>query len=191
MALVGANPQRLHGVDRLPGTVNYLVGNDPRAWRTSIPTFARVRIPDVYPGVDLVYYGNGRQLEYDFILAPGADPASIRLSVRGLARTSGPALALDGRGDLTLRAPAGDVLLKRPVAYQMDDDGTRHPVEAAYALVGSPEVSGERVWHVGFTLGAYDRSRPLVIDPVLSYSTYLGGSAADAGMAVAVRNGEA
>jgi hypothetical protein len=189
--LVGASPQRAVGVDALSGTVNYLTGSNPVDWRTSIPTYAKVLVPGVYPGIDLAYYGKGRQLEYDFILAPGADPASIRLTVRGLAKGAEPALALDGTGDLTLRAPGGDVVMRRPVAYQPGDGGTREPVDAAYVLVGSPGPGDDRVWHVGFALGDYDRSRPLVIDPVVSYATYLGGSLEDAGMAIAVRDGRA
>jgi hypothetical protein len=189
--LAGASPQRAVGVDALPGRVNYLTGSDPARWRTSIPTYAKVLVPGVYPGVDLVYYGTGRQLEYDFILAPGADPASIRLAVRGLAKGDDPALALDGIGDLTLRTPGGDVVMRRPVAYQTGDGGEREPVDAAYVLIGSPGGDGDRVWHVGFALGDYDRSRPLVIDPVVSYLTYLGGSRDDAGMAIAVRDGHA
>ena len=190
MALVGASPARPHGVDRLPGAVNYLLGNDPAAWRTSIPIYAKVLARGVYPGVDLVYYGNQRQLEYDFIVAPGADPAAIRLTFHGLAAPATQrALSLDEGGDLTLRVPGGDVRLERPVAYQEDAHGGRQPVKVAFALVPAP--AGQGSWHVGFEVGAYDRARPLVIDPVLSYATYLGDAAADAGMAIAVRDGEA
>lgn len=188
MTLLGANPERSVGVDQLPGAVSYLIGSDPAKWRPSIPTYAKVLARDIYPGVDLVYYGNQRQLEYDFIVAPGADPASIRLAFHGLASgATRPSFALDGNGDLTLRMPDGDVRLKRPVAYQEDADGQRHPVSAAFAI--APDAA--EAWHVGFRVGPYDRNRPLVIDPVLSYSTYLGGLDADGGMAIAVRNGEA
>ena len=190
MSLLGANPERPYGVDQLPGTVNYLVGSDPAKWRTSIPTYARVLARGVYPGVDLVYYGNQRQLEYDFIVAPGADPASIRVAFHGLAATAAqPGLALDESGDLNLHVSGGDVRLRRPVAYQRGADGDREPVSVAFTIVAGPAAAG--AWHVGFQVGAYDRSRPLVIDPVLSYSTYLGGTARDAGMAIAVRDGEA
>ncbi len=191
MSLVGADPARLIGVDQLPGAVSYLIGSDPARWRTAIPTYAKVLARGVYPGVDLVYYGNGRQLEYDFVLAPGADPASIRLSLRGLEATDWPALSLDASGDLTLRAPGGDVRLKRPIAYQTDDEGNRQQIDVAYVIVGPLAATGDSTWNLGFVLGAYDPSRALVIDPVLSYSTYLGGSELDGGMAVAVRNGEA
>ena len=188
MTLLGAKAERSHGVDQLPGTVSYLLGNDPAKWRTSIPTYAKVLARGIYPGVDLVYYGNQRQLEYDFVLAPGADPASIRLAFHGLATGAArPSIALDGTGDLTLRMPGGDVRLRRPVAYQEDADGQQRPVSAAFVVASDAADA----WHVGFQVGTYDRSRPLVIDPVLSYSTYLGGAGVDAGMAIAVRSGEA
>ena len=153
MALVGATPQRPQGVDRLPGTVNYITGNDPTGWRTSIPTYAKVLLREVYPGIDLVYYGNGRQLEYDFILAPGADPASIQLSIRGLTMAAGAPLALDAGGDLTLRVSGGEMLLKRPVAYQMDETARGARSRSAYVLAGTRRREADPVWHVGFALG--------------------------------------
>ena len=190
MTLIDAASARPDGVDRLAGSVNYLLGNDPAKWRTEIPLYAKVLTRGVYPGIDLVYYGNQRQLEYDFLVAPGADPAAIRLAFQGLATPAGQrALALDPSGDLTLRVRGGDVVLKRPVAYQHDANGQRKPVDVAFALVPAPNAAG--TWHVGFKVGVYDRQRPLVIDPVLSYATYLGGGDVDSGMAIAVLNGEA
>ncbi|MBS1677649.1 MAG: SBBP repeat-containing protein [Actinobacteria bacterium] len=169
--LLGAAPAGAVGLGELPGKVNSFVGNDRSAWRRGVPTYAGVRYRSVYPGIDLDFHGNQRRLEYDWRLAPGADPDRIGVALRGAdsARiTADGALAL-GLGGSTLRQAA-------PVAYQWID-GKRHPVAAAFSL------HGERL---GFALGAYDRSRPLVIDPVLSYSTYLGGSLKDFGFDVAV-----
>ncbi len=142
----------------LPGKVNYLKRADPAGWLMDVPTFAQARAHDVYPGVDLVYYGADGQLEYDFVVAPGADPGAIRVAVAG-----GKPLALNDRGDLVI----GSVVQRRPVAYQEAARG-RRSVDAAYVL--GPGNS------FGLRLGAYDPSRPLVIDPVIAYSTYLGGS---------------
>lgn len=150
------------GLEELAGKSNYLVGPDPSRWRTNVPNYGRVKYEGVYPGVDLIYYGTNRQLEYDFALAPGADARRIRLRVEG----SG-ALRVDADGDLVLPTPAGEVRQHAPRAYQ-EVDGARRAVPCRYVLRGARGV--------GFELGAYDRARPLVIDPVLSYSTYLGGS---------------
>jgi len=173
MRLVGAAPApRASGLEELPGKANYFVGNDPAKWRTNVPTYARVRYEQVYPGIDLVYYGNQRQLEYDFVLAPGADPKKIVLGLKGAER-----LEIDAQGDLVLHAGGDSVRLHKPVVYQ-ERDGARHDVAGRYVL--------KRGNRVGFKVAAYDRARPLVIDPVLSYSTYLGGSRGDAGNAIAV-----
>ena len=160
------------GVDRLPGIANYFLGNDPSKWRTSIPTYACVQYAGVYPGISLVYYGNQRQLEYDFQVSPGADPSHIRLRFSGADR-----LSLDERGDLVVQAQGQILLQHKPVVYQ-DVAGERHAVAGAFLLEGN---------QVGFALGGYDRSQALIIDPVLSYSTYLGGSGGNGdaiGMAV-------
>lgn len=148
----------------LAGHVNYLVGNDPTRWLHDVPVYARVRYADVYQGVDVAYYGNQHQLEYDFIVAAGADPTAIRLRFAGANRVQ-----VDAAGNLALGARGQDVVFKRPVAYQRD--GARMmPVTATY-----------RIEHgtVRFELGRYDHSKPIVIDPVLSYVGYLGGSATD------------
>ncbi len=177
MRLVGADSAaRPAGFEKLPGKLNYLVGNDRSKWRTDVPTFAGVRYENVYPGVDLVYHGDHRQLEYDFIVAPGATPDVIRMSFGGLAAEHGAIVPkVDGNGDLTLHTSAGDVAMRLPFVYQQIGDA-RQQVSCRYALLGNDQV--------GFRLGAYDRSRPLIIDPVLIYSTYLGDLGGANGIAV-------
>jgi len=183
MTLVGARPGGQDGQEQLAGVANYVIGSDPARWRMQIPTYARVRQSGVYPGIDLVYYGSQRRLEYDFVVAPGADPQRIRLALED-ARPGhpAPALSIAASGDLVVATPAGDVTLVRPLAYQ-DVDGVRRPVDVRYVLERGSDQGDVQV---ALALGAYDAARSLVIDPVLSYSRYLGGSAADAGMALAV-----
>jgi hypothetical protein len=163
MELSGADPRaQVSGADPLPGKVNYFIGSDSAKWRSGVPTYARVHYAGVYPGIDLVYYGNQGQLEYDFVVAPHADPGRIRLHFAGADR-----LAVDANGDLTLAASTGQVSFQRPAIYQLHN-GRRTPVAGSFALLAGNSV--------GFRLGSYDRSQPLVIDPTLVYSTYLGGS---------------
>jgi len=163
MQMPGANSSGVvSGERQLPGHSNYFTGNDPSRWHRDIPQFSRVRYAKVYPGVDLVYYGNGGRLEYDFELAPGADPRQIQLRFVGSDR-----LTLQNDGDLLLHLRGGDVQLHAPQVYQ-EIAGQRQPVPARFIRRGRREV--------GFELGAYDPSRALVIDPVLSYSSYLGGT---------------
>src|SRR5260370_3718443 len=151
--------------DELPGTVNYLIVNDPAQWHTGVPTFSKVHYRNVYPGIDLIYYGNQRQLEYDFVVAPGADPQSIRRQFEGVSQ-----LRVTTDGDLVATALGGSLELHKPVVYQ-EADGARK------AVAGSLAVTSGRT--VGFRLGRYDRRKPLVIDPLLVFSTFLGGSLAD------------
>ena len=173
MRLVGANPSpRVSGLKQLPGRSNYFLGNDPSKWRTNVPTYAKVQYEDVYPGVDLVYYGNQRQLEYDLIVAPGSDPEAIHLAFEGADK-----LQKGVQGHLALHTAAGQVRLQKPLVYQ-ETDGIRQEIPAAYVLNGGRQV--------GFEVGAYDADKPLIIDPVLSYSTYLGGNGVDRGFAIAV-----
>ncbi|HYG82932.1 MAG TPA: SBBP repeat-containing protein, partial [Pyrinomonadaceae bacterium] len=173
MKLLGANEApRVSGREELEGKNNYFIGNDPAKWRTGVPTYARVQYQDVYPGVDLVYYGNQRQLEYDFVLQPGADPRSIALGFEGADR-----LEVDSAGELVLHTTGGEVRQRKPFAYQ-ETDGARREVAANYVLKGGREVA--------FEVGDYDPARPLVIDPVLVYSTYLGGINSDSGYGIAV-----
>jgi hypothetical protein len=162
MNLAGARGSAApEGIDRLPGRSNYLIGNKPANWHRDIPQFARVRYRQVYPGVDLVYYGRQGQLEYDFELAPGVDPRVIQLRFEGV-RT----MKLDA-GDLVFGTDGGDVHLQAPLVYQ-SDGGPRKQIAGRFALLAGNKV--------GFELGPYDHSKGLVIDPVLTYSTYFGGS---------------
>ena len=174
MQLVGsaADPQ-VQGVDALPGKVNYFRGQDAANWQTKVPTFRRVKYSAVYPGIDLVYYGQPQQLEYDFIVAPGADPGTIKLAFAGVEQTT-----VDPQGDLVLKTAGGPLRFQKPIIFQIDGGGRRHPVEGGY-VHRSPH-------QIGFRVGAYDRTRPLIIDPVLSYSTYLGGNGIDEGNGIAV-----
>jgi hypothetical protein len=173
LRLAGANPRpEVSGVDLLPGTSNYFLGNDPKRWHSAIPNYAKVRYAAVYPGIDLVYYGRRRQLEYDFVVAPGADPGRIVLDFRGIEK-----LSLDREGNLVLATAAGDVVWHKPVVYQ-EVDGLRQPLDGRYRLRGRHRVS--------FEVAHYDVTRPLVIDPTLIYSTHLGGAARDVGNSIAV-----
>jgi|GEM_PF-749227 len=163
MKLIGvqADP-RLEGLDELPGKVNYLVGNDAGKWRTNVPTYSKVKYQSIYPGVDLVYYGNQQQLEYDFIVSPGADPGVIKIAFQGIQK-----LGFGKQGNLVLRMKGGDVSLQKPYVYQ-EVNGQRLEITSRYVLQSQHQV--------GFQIGDYDKNRPLIIDPVLVYSTYLGGT---------------
>ena len=173
MQLVGsaADPQ-VQGVDALPGKINYFRGRDATSWQTNVPTYRRVKYSAVYPGIDLVYYGQPQQLEYDFIVAPGADPGIIKLAFAGVEQTT-----VDTRGDLVLKTTGGPLRFQKPVIFQING-GRRRTVEGGYVHRGPHEI--------GFRVGAYDRTRPLIIDPILSYSTYLGGNGIDEGNGIAV-----
>jgi hypothetical protein len=163
MQLVGGNTApRVVGLDELAGKSNYLRGNDPAQWRVDVPNYARVEYQDVYPGVNLIYHGSEQQLEYDFVVAPGADPNAIKLSFQGAG-----GMDLDAQGNLVLHTAGGDVVEHAPVLSQ-EVDGVSQAVSGSYVLQDDGQV--------GFTVGAYDATLPLVIDPVLAYSTYLGGS---------------
>jgi uncharacterized repeat protein (TIGR01451 family) len=174
MKFVGGNPTpQIVGEGAAPGHINYLVGNDATRWRTGVPTYAQVVYRELYPGIDLIYYGNQQQLEYDFRLAPGSRPETIKLSFDGARR-----LSLDRRGNLVLHLQDGEeVRQPRPLVYQ-EVAGVRRSIKGAYVLQGHNRV--------GIKVGAYDVTRPLVIDPVLIYSTYLGGTSSDRGQAIAV-----
>src|SRR5207249_7549696 len=170
---VGANPKtRVQGQEELPGKANYFIGNAPTKWRTKVPTYAKVRYDDLYPGVDLIYYGTQRQLEYDVVVRPGADPNRIIFGIQGADD-----LEVDAQGDLVLHTAAGQIRQHKPFVYQ-EVDGVRKEIPGGYVLTGVHQVS--------FEVGAYDPSLSLVIDPVLAYSTYLGGSNSDGGSGIAV-----
>ncbi|MEB2283139.1 MAG: SBBP repeat-containing protein [Myxococcales bacterium] len=183
MRFVGGAPDpMLTGEMPLAGRANYLLGADPSRWRTDVPLFGRVRCAGVYPGVDAVFYGTDEALEYDLIVAPGVDPATITLGFRGAERVT---IADDGT--LVLHTPDGDLVQRKPSAHQTID-GVRRPVAAAFVLGGAAD--GEQ--RVRFALGPHDPTQPLVIDPVLGYATYLGGPSNNAGRAIAVdANGNA
>ena len=192
MRLVGANPAaKVMGLRELPGKTNYFLGNDPKKWRASVPTYAKVRYAGLYPGIDLVYRGdpsvdgpngpsvdgpNGpsanEQLEFDFVAAPKADPRLIQLRFGPPNR-----LRLAANGDLVVTTANGALAFHKPVVYQMVG-GDRQPVAGEFALLEKHTV--------GFRLGSYDRAKALVIDPALAFSTFLGGSGGDAGNAIAV-----
>jgi hypothetical protein len=177
--LVGANcGVQPRGVDELPGKANYFIGNDPNNWRSDIPTFSKVQCDNVYTGIDLVYYGNRRQWEYDFIIAPWADYRTIALNFDGVDK-----LTLDESGNLVLNTPAGKIHHRKPLAYQ-NSGGARREIPARYILQESDvavvdQASVTRNQFVAFVVDEYDRSQPLVIDPVVIYSTYLGGTGDD------------
>ena len=166
--LGSASAVKVTGQNLLGGTSNYFLGNDPRQWHTRIPNYARVRYHQVYPGIDLVYYGNQGELENDFVVSAGSDPNSIRIGLEGVE-----GLRLDRSGNLILKVDAGEVQLRQPRAYQ----GSKE-VPVKYVLRAANEV--------GLKVGAYDHHQQLVIDPVLAYSTYFGGSGGDIGYGIAV-----
>jgi uncharacterized protein (TIGR03437 family) len=170
MELLGARkPKEVAGIDKLPGAMNYLHGNDPKQWRTGVPTFAKVRYRQLYPGIDLIYYGNQGRLEYDFAVAPGADPKTIQLGFRGAA-----AVKLDADGGLVIATGTGELRFEKPYVYQ-EVMGRRRSIEARYVLLANQRA--------GFSVAEYDRSLPLVIDPVL---VYLGTLAAGNGRGIAI-----
>jgi uncharacterized repeat protein (TIGR01451 family) len=180
MRLDGANASaRVSGASPLPGKSSYFIGNDPSKWRRDIPQFARVQYEAVYPGVDLVYYGNQGQLEYDFRVAPAADPKQIALSFQGASAhiISGDS---DDSGDLILATASGDIHFHAPHVYQPATPQSGNASgNAEKAVAGSFRQLADN--KIGFIIGDYDHSRELVIDPVLSYSTYLGGSGVEGG----------
>ncbi len=213
MRVMGASATaEMRGLDAFPGTSNYFIGRDPKNWRTRVPNYARVQSKGIYPGVDLVYYGNHGQLEYDFVVAPGADPNRIRLMITGqrdykrrhnVANMSATGKSLeksrhewspriDASGNLVISREDGEVRFHKPLIYQPaadheqmlsakeqeSDSSARTPIQGRYVFKADNEI--------GFEVAAYDRSRPLVIDPALSYSTYLGGSGNEGGLGIAI-----
>lgn len=173
MKLLGANPKtNVTGVDELAGKSNYFIANNPTLWHTNISNYSKVKYEQVYPGIDMVYYGNQTQHEYDFVIAPRVNPNLIKLRFEGQQ-----SLVIDALGDLVLRTANGDIIHNKPAVYQ-EREGAKQSIEGRYVLKGKNEI--------GFDVGAYDESEPLVIDPSVSYSTFLGGNDADAGNSIAV-----
>ena len=173
ISLPGADrAARVKGVEEMPGKSNYFIGDDPKKWRTNVPTYSRVKYESIYPGVDLAFYGNPRQLEYDFTVAPGASFKPVRISFDGARR-----IRLDDSGDLLIETPVGEIRQRKPIIYQ-ETGGAKQPIDGGYVIRGEREV--------GFEFGDYDTSRTLVIDPVFVYSTSIGGLYNDNANAVAV-----
>lgn len=174
MKLDGANPApQLIGQQEQAPKSNYYLGQDAAKWRTNVANYGQVLYKEVYPGADLIYYGNSQsELEYDFNLAPGADPSSIKMNFEGVER-----LETNLKGELVLHLAGGDIIQKAPVIYQ-ESGGVKTSVAGRYLL-----LSGNRV---SFEIGRYDKTLPLVIDPSISYSTYLGGDHNDSGQGIAV-----
>jgi hypothetical protein len=173
MQLVGSNPvPRITGMEQLPGQSNYFIGNDRTRWRTHVSHYAKVRYHNVYAGVDLVYYGKQGQLEYDLVLSPFADPGVIKISFIGAREVH-----LDTDGELLLKVGDSEIRQPKPVIYQ-DIAGVRKQIAGGYRINAQAQVT--------FEVGQHDATRPLVIDPVLIYATYLGGSADDLGAGIAV-----
>ncbi len=173
MRFVGANPlAQIRGDAELSGKINYLVGNDSAQWRSGISTFGKVSVDEIYPGIGLVYYGNQQRLEYDFTIAPGANPNAIAIRFDGVNK-----IFINAQGELVLTLGDSEISQPKPVIYQMVG-GERHAIIGGYKILDAHTVA--------FSIGQYDRTLPLVIDPILSYSTYFGGNAGDIACAVAV-----
>ena len=173
MQFTGANPlAQIQGDSELSGKINYLIGSNPAQWRSGVPTFAKVRVGEIYPGINLVYYGNQQQLEYDFTIAAGTSPDSIAIHFDGADKIS-----VNAQGGLVLKLGDSKILQPKPLIYQTVD-GTRKEISGGYKILDAHNVA--------FNVGKYDRARPLVIDPVLSYSTFFGGTLADTAFALAL-----
>jgi hypothetical protein len=173
MQFAGANDRaQISGAEELSGKINYLTGNEPARWQTGVATFARVCVGQLYPGVNLAYYGNQRQLEYDFTVSPGTDPGVIAIRFDGADKMS-----INPAGELVLNLGGSEIRQPKPVIYQMAG-GERREISGGYKILDAETVA--------FTVGDYNRSLPLVIDPILSYSTYFGGNSGEEAWAVAV-----
>jgi hypothetical protein len=206
MKLVGANPAaKITGVEELATKSNYFIGSDPKKWRAGVSSYSKVQYQEIYPGVDLVYYGNQGQLEYDFVVAPGADPRAIALAIEtGQSQIQNPKreIVIAANGDLVVDTGGGEVRLHKPVVYQVDNRQSsidqRQFLDGRYVLrpaktekrnskieIRRAESPSPRL-EVAFEIASYDPRLPLIIDPALSYSTLLGGSDSDTGYGVAV-----
>ena len=166
-----ATPQ-VEGQEELPGKIHYFIGNDPAKWRRNIPTYRKAYFKDIYPGIDVAYYGTQRELEYDFVIGPGANPKLIRFSVEGADQ-----VRLDKTGKLLFSLKHGEVSLNKPVIYQLDENGSRREVKGTYVVNGN---------EVRFKLDRFNSGKALIIDPVLSYSTLLGSNNSDIANGIAV-----
>ena len=173
MKLVGASyATEPKGLEKIDTKSNYFVGNDPQKWLTDIPSYAKIKYEDVYSGIDLVFYGNQQQLEYDFIVNPGADPNLIRFSFEGAEDFN-----IDSEGNLVLELDGGKIIQKAPVIFQQNN-GIKNIISGNYIIVEDKKL--------GINVGQYDHKLPLIIDPVLVYSTFLGGPGFEAAGSIAV-----
>ena len=178
---VGANQStEVAGEDRLPWNNNYFTGNNPTKWRTDVPNYGKIRLKEVYSGVDLVYYGNKNRIKYDFVVKPGEDPSKIVLRY-DLGENGGNALTINGNGELVVTTPLGDIIERKPYAYQKIG-GKEVQIPIAYRIIDASINS------FGFEIGAFNTGSDLYIDPELIYSTFLGGSAVDYGTGIAVNS---
>ena len=180
LRFAGTNPAPgVAPLDETAAKSNYFLGGDPHKWLTNVPTYARVKYQNLYPGIDLVCYGSQRQLEFDFVLAPGADLRAVKLQMT--ERNGRVKAQASPNGDLLVRTAAGEVRFRKPRVYQMDGSAQarrKHLLQANYVIAQSGEI--------GFDVEDYDHSKPLVVDPVLSYSTYLGGTGFNQAYGIAV-----
>src|SRR5271156_6873468 len=163
MELLGANSApEFQGLQELPGKGNYLIGKDQAAWHTNVALFSEVRVAKVYPGVDLLFHGDQRQLEYDFVVAPGADPGRIGFKIRGAKK-----IEIAANGDLILHTADSEFEMRKPEIYQ-GEGASRSEVQGKFVLSAKNQVR--------FDVGPYDHARKLVIDPRINYATFLGGA---------------
>ncbi|HKO45254.1 MAG TPA: SBBP repeat-containing protein [Pyrinomonadaceae bacterium] len=173
LTMLGANPKpHVEGQNELPGKINYFVGDDKSKWRTNIPTYLKVHYAEIYPKVDLVYYGNQSELEYDFIVAPGGKVQAIKFQIEGADRVN-----LDRTGNLILEVNKHELRLSKPVIYQLNDKGDRREIKGDYLVKGR---------EVGFKVESFDSTKPLIIDPVLSYATLVGSGGHEHAYGIAV-----
>ena len=173
MRFAGANARaQISGAQQLAGKINYLIGNDPAQWRSGAPAFGAVRVAEIYPGINLIYHGNQQRLEYDFDIAPGANPDAIKLQFDGAEKIS-----VNAQGELVLKLGGDEIRQPRPEIFQTVG-GERKKIEGGYKILDGRTVA--------FQLGEFDRSLPLVIDLALGFSTYFGGNSGDTAWSVAV-----
>src|SRR5580698_3656229 len=154
------------------GKINYLIGNDSSKWHTGLSTFGNVQVTELYPGINLVFHGNQRQLEYDFAIAPGANPNVIKMQFQGVDKIS-----TTPSGDLVLKIGSSEVRQPKPEIYQTIS-GSRKTIAGGYKILDSRTVA--------FEIAGYDHTRPLIIDPVLGYSTFFGGNVSDTAWVMAL-----
>jgi uncharacterized repeat protein (TIGR01451 family) len=185
LKVVGADPRaHVTGLSKQDSKSNYFIGNDPKKWHTHVPNYGRVQYAGIYPGINLMYYGNQQQLEYDFVVSPNADPGVIGLAFGSQADGSGKmATRIDSNGDLVAQLEGGDVRFHKPVIYQTDARHNKTFVDGSYVTRSNGSI--------GFEIAAYDHARKLVIDPVLTFASYLGGSNEEVslGLTIGVRFG--